>query len=284
MHILVTGSNGQLGSEIRSLASQYKNDTFVFTDIDELDITDKVSINIFLKKNNFDVLINCAAYTAVDKCETEKTLARKLNVLAVKNLSLACTEYNIALIHISTDYVYDGKNHIPYKETDFTNPTSYYGLTKQEGEGVIEEFSSNAVIIRTSWLYSSFGNNFVKTIIKHANNKDELRVVYDQIGTPTYANDLAKLILDNTNKLKDMTGLSLFNYSSEGVCSWYDFAKEIIDIQGIDCIITPIETKDYPLPAPRPAYSILNKSKIKEQLNITIPYWKDSLKACLKKL
>jgi len=284
MHILVTGSNGQLGSELKELAPKYKEHSFVFTDIDELDITSKKAINSFFKSDKFDLLINCAAFTAVDKCETEKKAARRLNVLAVRNLAIACADNDMSIIHISTDYVYDGNHYMPYKESDFTNPESYYGITKLEGEEVVDEFAKNGVIIRTSWLYSSFGSNFVKTILKHANAKDELKVVYDQIGTPTYAHDLAVVILDNVKKLKNIDGIELFNFSNEGVSSWYDFAKEIVDIKGIDCIITPIETKDYPLPAARPKYSILNKSKIKEQLDSAIPYWKDSLKVCLNKL
>jgi len=284
MHILVTGSKGQLGSEIQKISKNYSDYKFTYTDIDELDITNKKDVNKFVADNNFDIIINCAAYTAVDKCETEKNSARKVNVIAVKNLAMACADNDISLIHISTDYVYDGKNHIPYKESDFTNPESYYGLTKLEGEQVIDEYSIKAVIIRTSWLYSSFGNNFMKTIIKHATAKDELNVVYDQIGTPTYAGDLATIILNNIKELELLEGINLYNFSNEGVCSWYDFAKEIVELKNIDCRINPIETKNYPLPAPRPAYSILNKDKIKTQLNTSIPYWKDSLKKCLKEL
>jgi dTDP-4-dehydrorhamnose reductase len=284
MHILVTGSKGQLGSEIQKISKNYTDYKFTYTDIDELDITSKKDVNKFVSDNNFDIIINCAAYTAVDKCETEKNASRKVNVIAVKNLAMACADNNISFIHISTDYVYDGKNHIPYKESDFTNPESYYGQTKLEGEQVIDEYSIKAVIIRTSWLYSSFGNNFVKTIIKHATAKDELNVVYDQIGTPTYAGDLATIILDNIKELELLEGINLYNFSNEGVCSWYDFAKEIVSLKNIKCNIYPIETKDYPLPAPRPAYSILNKDKIKTQLNTSIPYWKDSLKKCLKEL
>ena len=284
MHILVTGSKGQLGSEIQKISKNYSDYKFTYTDIDELDITSKKNVADFISQNNFDIIINCAAFTAVDKCETEKNTARQVNVIAVKNLAMACADNDISLIHISTDYVYDGKNHIPYKESDFTNPESYYGQTKLEGEQVIDEYAIKAVIIRTSWLYSAFGNNFVKTIIKHATAKDELNVVYDQIGTPTYAGDLATIILDNIKKLELMEGINLYNFSNEGVCSWYDFANEIIELQNINCKINAIETKDYPLPAPRPAYSILNKEKIKTQLNTRIPYWKESLKKCLKEL
>jgi dTDP-4-dehydrorhamnose reductase len=284
MHILVTGSNGQLGSEIRNLAPNYPDIDFVFTDIDELDITNADAIDNYFEENEFDFLINCAAYTAVDKCESNKLIAREINVLAVKSLAIACSKYNIGMIQISTDYVYDGLNHLPYKETDFTNPQSFYGETKLEGEEMVEEFCNNGIIIRTSWLYSSFGNNFVKTVLKYTKERDLMRVVYDQIGSPTYAADLAKIIVENIDKLTYMSGVHIFNYSNEGVCSWYDFAKAIVEIKEIDCKIKPIETFEYPLPANRPSYSVLNKAKIKNELDTEIPYWKDSLKKCLKKL
>jgi len=200
MHILVTGSKGQLGSEIKNLAPKYPDYDFVFTDIEELDITDTNAINDYFEENAFDILINCAAYTAVDKCESNKLMAREINVLAVKSLAIACSKYNIGMIQISTDYVYDGLNHLPYKETDFTNPQSFYGETKLEGEEMVEEFCANGIIIRTSWLYSSFGNNFVKTVLKYTQERDLMRVVYDQIGSPTYAADLAKVIIENIEK------------------------------------------------------------------------------------
>lgn len=284
MRILVTGSNGQLGSEIRNIAPNYSDIDFVFTDIDELDITNADAIDNYFEENEFDFLINCAAYTAVDKCESNKLIAREINVLAVKSLAIACSKYNIGMIQISTDYVYDGLNHLPYKETDFTNPQSFYGETKLEGEEMVEEFCNNGIIIRTSWLYSSFGNNFVKTVLKYTKERDLMRVVYDQIGSPTYAADLAKIIVENIDKLTYMSGVHIFNYSNEGVCSWYDFAKAIVEIKEIDCKIKPIETFEYPLPANRPSYSVLNKAKIKNELDTEIPYWKDSLKKCLKKL
>ena len=284
MHILVTGSKGQLGSEIKELSSQYPQYNFYFTDIEELNICKKEEIDTYFNDHEIDVLINCAAYTAVDQCETEKKKARELNVLAVKNLALACSAKNVSIVHISTDYVYDGKNHIPYKETDFTNPESYYGQTKLEGENMLEEFANTAIIIRTSWLYSSFGKNFVKTMLKYGQERDELKVVFDQIGTPTYAADLAEIILKNIHQIDFFNGVHYFHYSNEGVCSWYDFAKEILDIKQINCIVIPIITEEYPLPAPRPAYSVLNKSKIKNELSIQIPHWKDSLAKCLQKL
>ncbi len=284
MHILVTGSKGQLGSEIAELATRYTHHNFILTDIDELDISNEEALNTFFDNTAIDVLINCAAYTAVDRCETEKELARKINVLAVKLLAKVCTKHSVAMIQISSDYVYDGNNHIPYKEIDFTNPQSYYGETKLEGEEMMEEFCSHGIIIRTSWLYSSFGNNFVKTILKYAQEREEMNIVYDQIGTPTYAADLATTILDGLDKLPFMKGIHTFNFSNEGVCSWYDFAQEIIRLKNIKCSIKPIETFEYPLPAKRPAYSVLNKAKIKNELEIDIPYWKDSLERCLLKL
>jgi len=284
MNILVTGSNGQLGSEIKDLAASYSSYKFTFTDVAELDITDQSAVDAILKKTQYDVLINCAAYTNVDKCESDQEAAAKLNTFACRVLSQQCAANKTALVHISTDYVYDGNNHTPYKETDFVNPNSIYGKTKLAGEKMIEEFASTAMIIRTSWLYSSFGHNFIKTIMKYGKEREELKVVFDQIGTPTYARDLAMVILDGVNEIHFMEGVHTFLYSNEGVCSWYDFAKEIVSIKGIDCKITPIDTKDYPLPAPRPAYSVMNKAKIKAEFGMEIPYWKESLIRCLDKI
>lgn len=285
MHILVTGSNGQLGNELQVLAPKYPQHSFVFTDVDELNITNKKAVNAFFKENDFQCVINCAAYTNVDKAEEEQGLARKINVQGVKYIAQACAKYDIELMHISTDYVFDGNNHRPYRETDFTHPQSIYGETKLEGEHMVEEFAKTAIIIRTSWLYSSFGHNFVKTMLKYGQEKDELNVVYDQIGTPTYAANLAKLIIGNVEDLQWLQGTHIYHYSDEGVCSWYDFAKEIMTLSNIDCKVNAIESKDYPLPAARPFYSVLNKSKIKDGLKgIEIPYWKDALKICLQKI
>jgi len=285
MHILVTGSKGQLGNEIQAIAPNYPQHSFVFTDVDELDITDKGAIDTIFKENNFQCVINCAAYTQVDKAEEEQDLARKINVQGAKNIAQACTKYKVELMHISTDYVFDGNNHKPYRETDFTNPHSVYGETKLEGEKVIEEYATTAIIIRTSWLYSSYGHNFVKTMLKYGKEKEELNVVYDQVGTPTYAANLAHLLLSNIEDMQWLQGTHIYHYSDEGVCSWYDFAKEIMELSNIDCKVNAIESKDYPLPAPRPFYSVLNKAKIKDGLDgIEIPYWKDALKQCLQKI
>jgi len=280
-NILVTGAKGQLGSEIKALASKYDY-TFLLTDKDELDITDYKTVKEFLLSNKIDIIINCAAYTAVDKAENKQELAKKINHIGVENLAKASKESNISLIHISTDYVFDGKNFRPYLETDKTNPQSVYGETKLEGErALIEIRPKNSIIIRTSWVYSSFGENFVKTMIRLGAERDKLGVIFDQIGTPTYARDLAKTILDILPKIESKN-VEIYNYSNEGVCSWYDFTKEIMKMAKLDCKVNPIETKDYPTPAKRPHYSLLNKSKIKKEFDIQIPFWKDSLDKCLK--
>jgi dTDP-4-dehydrorhamnose reductase len=282
-NILVTGSSGQLGSELRKLSSNYAYN-FFFTDKNELDIANKEDIKTFVEKNNINTIINCAAYTAVDNAQDDKLNANKINHLAVKYLAQISKKYNISLIHISTDYVFDGKNYRPYVEDDITNPQSVYGQTKLDGEKAMIEINPlNSLIIRTSWVYSSFGNNFVKTMIRLGYEKDELGVIFDQIGTPTYAADLAKNILDILPNIKN-DNVQIYNYSNEGVISWYDFAKEIMRMAKIDCKVNPIETSEYPTPAKRPLYSLLNKSKIKKEFGIIIPYWKDSLDECLQAL
>jgi len=280
-NILVTGVNGQVGSEIKELSSNYDYN-FLFTTSKELDITEHKKVKEFIKENNIKTIINCGAYTGVDKAEDEKELANDINHLAVKNLAILSNEFGIKLIHISTDYVFDGENFKPYTENDITNPNGVYGQTKLDGENTMCDYNlKNSIIIRTSWVYSSFGNNFVKTMLRLGKEKDELGVIFDQVGTPTYARDLAKTILDILPNIKnDKT--EIYNYSNKGVLSWYDFAKEIMRMAKLDCIINPIETKDYPTPAKRPHYSLLNKSKIKQEFHITIPYWKDSLDECLK--
>ncbi|MFT5660621.1 MAG: dTDP-4-dehydrorhamnose reductase [Sulfurimonas sp.] len=282
-NILVTGSNGQLGSEIRKLSSNYDY-TFFFTDRNSLDITYEEDIKEFIQTNNINTIINCAAYTAVDKVESDEVNADKINHLAVKSLAIISKEKNIKLIHVSTDYVFDGKNYKPYNEADETNPNGVYGKTKLDGEVAMQKVNlTNSIIIRTSWVYSSFGANFVKTMIRLGRERDSLGVIFDQVGTPTYARDLAKAILDIMPNIKNEK-VEIYNYSNEGVLSWYDFAKEIMTMAKIDCIVNPIETKEYPTPASRPHYSLLNKSKIKEEFNIIIPYYKDSLDECLRRM
>ena len=279
-NVLVTGSNGQLGSELRELSSEYAYN-FFFTDRTTLDITDNKALQEYISINKINTIINAAAYTAVDKAESDEANADAINHLAVKHLAQLAKEKNIKLIHISTDYVFDGTNYKPYTEDDTTNPNGVYGITKLAGEKILQEINpKDSIIIRTSWVYSSFGNNFVKTMLRLGKEKEELGVIFDQVGTPTYAKDLARAILDIVLNIKNETA-AIYNYSNEGVLSWYDFAKEIMRMAKIDCQINPIETIDYPTPAKRPHYSLLNKSKIKEDFSIIIPYWKDSLDKCL---
>ena len=280
-NILVTGSNGQLGSEIRELSSNYSY-TFFFTDRNNIDITSKDSIKAFCQTNNINVIINCAAYTAVDKAESDELNADLVNRKAVKKLALVSSELNIKLIHISTDYVFDGRNFKPYCEEFQTNPQGVYGKTKLDGENEMRDINpKNSIIIRTSWVYSSFGNNFVKTMLRLGREKESLGVIFDQVGTPTYARDLALTILDIIPKITNEK-VEIYNYSNEGVLSWYDFAKEIMRMAKLNCKINPIQTFEYPTPAKRPYFSLLNKSKIKSTFNIEIPFWKDSLDECLK--
>ena len=281
LKVLVTGSNGQLGSEIKELSKDYTYN-FFFADRDTLDIADKTDIESFCTKNDINIIINCAAYTAVDKAEEDESNANKINHLAVKYLAEISKEKNIKLIHISTDYVFDGENHRPYVETDSTNPNGVYGKTKLDGEKAIQAINpSNSIIIRTSWVYSSFGANFVKTMLRLGKEKESLGVIFDQVGTPTYAKDLARTILEILPSIENEK-VEIYNYSNEGVLSWYDFAKEIMKMAKLECQVNPIETKAYPTPATRPHYSLLNKSKIKKEYNIAIPYWKDSLEYCLR--
>ncbi|MBK2093302.1 dTDP-4-dehydrorhamnose reductase [Francisella philomiragia] len=288
MKILVTGSNGQLGSELKELVFNSKleiqNYTFIFADSKLLDITDHQAVKKFIVDNDIKVIINCAAYTAVDKAETDIEMADKINHLAVANMAIVAKEHGIKLVHISTDYVFDGYSYRPYLEDDQTNPQGVYGSTKLAGEQAILDINpKNSIIIRTSWVYSYYGNNFVKTMLRLGRERDSLGVIYDQVGTPTYAKDLAKTILDIVPRIQN-SKLEIYNYSNEGVTSWYDFAKEIMSIVKLNCQINPIETVDYPTPAKRPHYSVLNKTKIKEDFNIEIPYWKDSIYRCLRKL
>lgn len=284
MNILITGCNGQLGSEFRALANDYKAFKFFFTDIAELNVTDTDQISKFVKANKIETLINCVAYTAVDKAENEKSEAALLNSTAIKNIAQICNSANVLLIHYSTDYVFDGKNYRPYTENDTAAPKSIYGKTKLDGEIEVIFNAKRAIIIRTSWLYSSWGNNFVKTIAEKAKTLKEVKVVSDQVGTPTYAADLAKATLEIIPKVSQKIRTEIYNYSNEGVASWYDFAKAIVDIQKLDCKVTPIPTKDYPTTAQRPHYTVLDKSRIKKDFGITIPHWYDSLQVCLSKI
>lgn len=283
-NILVTGANGQLGSEINSLEKLYTQYHFFFTTRKELEINDTDKIITFCTENKINTIINCAAYTAVDKAEEEFELCDLVNHTAVKKLSEVAKNLNIKFVHISTDYVFNGQNYKAFIETDNTNPINIYGKTKWLGEqAIIENNPKNSIIIRTSWVYSSFGNNFVKTMLKLAKTRNELNIIADQIGTPTYAFDLAKTILDILPKVNN-DNVEIYHYSNEGVCSWYDFAFEIFKQTNTNCKTSPIETTDYPTPAARPLFSLMNKSKIKKEFNIQIPHWKTSLSKCLDKI
>ena len=287
MNVLVTGSNGQLGSELRMLNDEFLmlNYKCFFTTSEDLDITNHKEVKKYIIENSIDIIINCAAYTAVDKAEEDKVNADKINHLAVKNLASIAKDNSIKLIHISTDYVFNGENFKPYVEDDITSPNGVYGKTKLDGENAMISINPlNSIIIRTSWVYSSFGANFVKTMLRLGKERDSLGVIFDQVGTPTYARDLAEALLQilNDESLMLHEKVEIYNYSNEGVLSWYDFAKEIMKMAKIECQINPIETKEYPTPAKRPHYSLLNKSKIKEEFNLSIPYWKDSLNDCLQ--
>ena len=276
-NILITGSNGQLGSEIREISDQYENYNFIFTDVEELDLTISEDIVSFFTDNKIDACINCAAYTAVDKAEDEVELAMLVNSTAVENLSKVCKNNGTLLFHISTDYVFNGKHFMPYVETDTVSPDSQYGLSKLKGEEAVMLNCDKAIIVRTSWLYSSHGNNFVKTLIKLGNEKDQLSVVSDQVGTPTYAADLAEAIMVMIASFDETKPKEIYHFSNEGAISWYDFGKAIMKLSDIECAINPIDSKDYPSKANRPFYSVLSKSKIKKHYSVNVPYWEDSL-------
>lgn len=281
-NILVTGANGQLGNEIQVIARENEQHTYFFTDVDTLDICDEKAVLNYVRDNRVDVIVNCAAYTAVDKAEDNKELCDKLNHLAPGYLAVAAEKCGAELIQISTDYVFDGTAHIPYTEEIDPCPNSVYGSTKLAGEQAVMQNCSRAMIIRTAWLYSIYGNNFVKTMIRLGRERESLGVVFDQIGTPTYANDLARAVFAAINK-----GVvpGIYHFSNEGVCSWYDFTLAIHRLAGItSCKVRPLHTDEYPAKAPRPNYSVLDKTKIKETFNIEIPHWEDSLKMCIKKL
>ncbi|HET6556815.1 MAG TPA: dTDP-4-dehydrorhamnose reductase [Prolixibacteraceae bacterium] len=285
--ILITGANGQLGSEIRKLADLFPDVRFVFTDVNELDITNPEAVEKMVADENPQWLVNCAAYTAVDKAETDDETAWLINAVAPAILSEKSKAAGCRFIQVSTDYVFDGRNHRPYVEEDEVSPTSVYGTTKLEGELISLANNPETLVIRTSWLYSSFGNNFVKSMIRLGTERDQLNVIFDQVGTPTYAGDLAVAILEIIRKsssgLQDFVP-GVYHFSNEGVCSWFDFAIAIHQIYGINCSVNAIESKDYPSPVARPHYSVLNKSKIKSTFGIQIPYWRTSLEKCIQEI
>lgn len=282
--VLICGANGQLGNECRVLAPEFPEMDFRFTDIDELNICDEQAVVDFLRQEQPDVLLNCAAYTAVDKAETDQENAYRVNRDAAGYLSRACNEMGSFFIHVSTDYVFDGEGKAPYREEDPPCPVSAYGKSKYEGELEVMKSAGNAVIIRTSWLYSSFGGNFVKTMLRLAKEKGEVRVVNDQQGSPTNASDLARAILTVVPEFRKKTGVHLYHFANTGVTTWYHFARAIFEMAGIPCVVHPVTTAEYPTPTRRPKYSVMDTRKFSGEFNYFIPDWKNALERCLKVL
>lgn len=279
MKVLVTGANGQLGTEMRNVSCG-SHDDYLFTDVDELDITDADAVMRYVRANDVDVVVNCAAYTNVDKAEDDYAAADLINNKAVSNLAMACKAVDATLIHISTDYVFKGDNNVPCREDWPTDPLGVYGVTKLAGEEAVIRTGCKYLIFRTAWLYSPYGNNFVKTMRRLTSEKDALKVVFDQVGTPTYAADLASVIYRIIDGgMLDRTGI--YHFSNEGVCSWYDFAKEICELSGNECDIQPCHSDEFPSKVKRPHFSVLDKTKLKDTFGFSVPYWKDSLKVCI---
>ena len=283
--ILITGANGQLGSSLRRLSAGYPRYTFLFTDVDTLDICDANALQDYVVANRVDYILNCAAYTAVDKAEDDEALCLRINRDAVENIGKAASSTGAKVIHVSTDYVFDGTNCRPYVETDTACPASAYGRTKLAGEQALTDACPDAAIIRTAWLYSEYGNNFVKTMLRLGSEREEIRVIFDQVGTPTYAGDLAVAMMAMVEQAESGEFVSgIYHFSDEGVCSWYDFAAKILQLAGLKACVVPIETKDYPAKAARPHYSVLNKAKIKSTYGLTIPHWEAALRVCMQGL
>ncbi len=287
MKILVIGKNGQLGQSINKIVSNTQsNNEFVFVGRDQLDLSNENNVASYFESNDFDIIINCAAYTAVDKAESEVELANQVNHLGVKQLAQIANKQKAKLIHISTDYVFDGESDESYLESNITNPINTYGKTKLAGEqAVLVAMQNGAIIIRTSWVYSEYGHNFVDTVLRLGKERDELNVVSDQIGSPTYAGDLARAILHIIQTevfLNSSQETQIYHYSNEGVCSWFDFAKEIFAFASIQCTVSPITTEQYPTPAQRPTNTLMDKDKISQTFGVNIPYWEESLKTCIE--
>lgn len=282
MKIVVTGANGQLGRSIRRLSVEHRELDFIFTDIDSLDIGNRDAVLAFAETHPVDFIVNCAAYTAVDKAEEEEEQCRRINTDAVAYLGEAAQHIGARILHVSTDYVFGGDSYMPYQENDPVSPTSVYGRTKLAGEKALSAVCPDAIIVRTAWLYSEYGHNFMKTMLRLGAERPEIRVVNDQIGSPTYAGDLAEAILSLLEKERQGEQNSgIYHYTNEGVCSWYDFAHSIIRIAGLPAKVIPIPTREYPTAAKRPAYSVLSKEKIKREYHWVIPHWEDSLRKCL---
>ncbi|MGM9850814.1 MAG: dTDP-4-dehydrorhamnose reductase [Muribaculaceae bacterium] len=282
MKILVTGCNGQLGRELREVLESTHPGITTYTDIDELDLCDRAAVQAFLDRGDFSHVVNCAAYTAVDKAEEQKKECAAANIDAITNLAYGAQDRCLKILHISTDYVFDGTAHRPYTENDKVNPLSHYGTTKRKGETALLGLAPDSVVIRTAWLYAPDGHNFVNTMLRLARTEGHVSVVSDQIGTPTYARDLAEAICTILFSRQWVSGI--FNFSNEGVCSWYDFAKAIFEIADVSCEVTPISTDDYRSAAPRPYYSVLDKGRIRATYGIKIPYWRDSLRHCINRI
>ena len=284
-NILITGANGQLGNCLRDLATDYQDKyNFYYTDVAELDITDAEAIEKFVVDNGIDIIINAAAYTAVDKAEDDEENAYRLNCTAVGNLARVAKTHGLALVHISTDYVFSGEFATPYVETDTPAPKSVYGSTKLAGEQAIVESGCKAILIRTSWLYSEYGNNFVKTMLRLGHEREEVSVVCDQIGGPTYAGDLARVIFQLLQTACPENGAAVFHFANEGVCSWFDLAKGVMEMACLGCRVRAIQTSEYPAKARRPAFSVFNLGKVKAATGMQIPYWRDSLLLVINKL
>ena len=280
MNLLITGANGQLGNELRVAFGERSDVRLFFTDVETLDITKSWMLDEYVEKNEITHIVNCAAFTAVDRAEEDRLGAAKLNIDAVGNIANTALRHGIRVVHISTDYVFDGRGFQPYTENMPALPSTVYGKTKFAGEQTLTTLCRDSIVIRTAWLYSSFGSNFVKTMIKYGREKDEMHVVYDQIGSPTYAADLAGVIVEIlTNRLWTP---GIYHYTNEGICSWYDFAKAILRLMDIDCKLSPVTSSEYKSKTPRPFYTVLNKNKIKKTFDIEIPYWMDSLERCIK--
>lgn len=282
MKILITGANGQLGTELHEILEREFPGQTLYTDVQELDLTNAKAVDSYVANNEITHIVNCAAYTAVDRAEEEKMLCAAVNTDAVKNLAMAADANGAKIIHISTDYVFDGTNHRPYRESDKVNPISQYGTTKRKGETLLLALAPQAIIIRTAWLYSAHGNNFVKTMLRLADSQPEIKVVCDQIGTPTFARDLARAVVKVLQSHQWVPGI--YHFTDEGAASWYDFAKAIFRIAGKDVKVTPIPSEDYPTPASRPSYSILDRTRIKATYGIEIPHWEEALADCLRQL
>ena len=281
--VLVTGANGQLGSEMRRLGAASPNE-YIFTDVAELDITDGAAVSRFVKENNVNVIVNCAAYTAVDRAEDDEATAELINATAVRILAEAAKEVDAVLFHVSTDYVFGAEGNTPRTEEMSTNPLGVYGRTKLRGEQAIAEVGARAIIIRTAWLYSEYGNNFLKTMLRLTKEKETLSVVFDQVGTPTYAGDLAMTIFSIIEGDYYNGNEGVYHFSNEGVCSWYDFAREIATAMGHTCQINPCHSSEFPSKVTRPPYSVLDKTKIKKTFGVDIPHWRESMIYCLKRI